>query len=168
MINCLFASNASLCTCSHSIVEVLGGFSQIGRVHQVLTVLELATLLQQAFVRGLCRGDHVRVGILIDVAHSLGHVIPVDLELGDSGLLSKNVPGESLNDGGGRWVLIQLHIVVLNVDVVADAEELLTVLVRACEENSGHSNDVAHWQVAWVWGVSLSSHHTDTSLVSHS
>ena len=107
-----------------------------------MTVLELASLLKKAL--GLCLSGQVRVRVLVHHTHSLGHVVPVDLELRHSRLLSQDVPGESLDDGGGGRVLVQLSVVVLNVDVVADAQELLAVLVGAGEQDGSHAHDVAH------------------------
>ena len=89
----LFLS-AQMDVCSHlgASLEVLGGFSQSGMAHKILSILELATLLQKALCIGL--GSQVRVGVLVHGAHHLllWHVIPVDLEFGDTGLLSKDVP----------------------------------------------------------------------------
>lgn len=63
--------------------------------------------------------------------------------------------GQALDDWRGGWVLVELNGVVLDVDVVADAKELLTVLVGAGEQDGGHSDDVAHGQLAVVRGVTL-------------
>lgn len=134
-------------------MEVLGGFRQSCIAHQVLTVLELATLLEKTFSLGL-RGQ-VGVGVLVSVAHRLGHVVPVDLELCHSRLLSEDVSVESLDDGGGRRVLVQLDVVVLDVDVVADSQELLAVLVGASQKDSGDSNNVGKGKSSVVWSISL-------------
>ena len=72
---------------SDATLEVLGGLGQVGVAHQVLPVLELAALLQKAF--GACLSSQVRVSILI--RSGLRQVVPVDLELGHAGLLSKDV-----------------------------------------------------------------------------
>lgn len=63
--------------------------------------------------------------------------------------------GQTLNDRCGRWVLVELNLVVLDVDIVADAKELLAVLVGACEQDGGHTDDIAHGQLAMVRGITL-------------
>ena len=82
--------------------------------HEVLAVLELSALLEEAFFLG-------HLLLLIFHGHLLVLVVPVNLEFGDTGLLRQDVPVQAVDvDHGGR-VLIQLGIVVLDVAVVADS-----------------------------------------------
>ena len=114
-------------------LEVLGRLGQSRVAHQVDTILILTALLQKAFSVGL-RGSHrVRLRVLVNLASHLRQVVPVDLELGDTGLLGENVPVKALDDGSGGRVLDKLRAVILHVDVVADAKELLAILVGAGE-----------------------------------
>ena len=114
-------------SCSHlgATLEVLSGLSQVGVTHQVLSVLELAALLQETF--GICLGCQVGVRVLVYGAHHLvlGHVVPVDLELGDARLFCQNVTSQSFDHGLSGRVLVHFWRVILNIDVVADAQELL-------------------------------------------
>ena len=54
-----------------------------------------------------------------------------------------------------RWVLVELRVVILYVDVVADAEELLAILVAAGEQNGRHAHNVIHGKLAVIWRISL-------------
>lgn len=119
--------------------------------HQVLTILELAALLKQTLGVSLSGG-----WVLVDVAsHGLWHVVPVDLELGHARLFSQDVSVEALDGGRGRWVLIEFGAVVLDIDVVSNAEELLAILVGTCEQHSCDAHDVRHWQLIVIWRISL-------------
>ena len=73
-------------------LEVLCGLGQRSVAHQVLTILELAALLQEALSVGLCCSYRVGVGVLVHGSTHLWQVIPVDLELGHTGLLGEDVP----------------------------------------------------------------------------
>ena len=139
-------------------LEVLSGLGQGGVAHQVLPVLELAALLQQALGVGL-RGHAthlIRVYILARCTSHRCHIIPIDLELGDSGLLGEDVAVEALDYGLGGRVLVELGAVILHVHVVADAQELLAVLVAARQQDGGDAHDVIHWQLAVIRCVALS------------
>ena len=133
-------------------LEVLSRLSQVSMAHQVLTVLELAALLKEAL--GASLGREVRVSVL-RVGHDLRHVIPVDLELGDAGLLSEDMARQALDDRGRGRLLVQLRSIILNVDVVADAEEFLAVLVAARKEHGCDAHNVANRKTAVVRGVTL-------------
>ena len=58
-------------------------------------------------------------------------VVPVDLELGNSWLFSENVPSKAGDVRSLRGILVHFWVVVFNVHVVADAHELLVVLIGA-------------------------------------
>ena len=89
--------------------------------HQLLTVLELSALLEKSLGVGLLCGENIWVDVFIHgAAHDLWHVVPVNLELGHTWLLSKDVSGEALDDGSCRWVFVELGGVVLYVDIVAN------------------------------------------------
>jgi len=115
-----------------STLEILGSLCQVGVAHQVLTILELAAFLKESFSLRL-RIQSVRVCVFIHMTHRLRHVIPIDLKLGDSWFFCKNVSSESLNYGSCRGLLVELNAIVLYVDVVAHAQELLAVLIRTGE-----------------------------------
>ena len=101
--------------------------------HQLLTVLELSALLKKSFGVGLLSGEHVRVDVFVHRAgHGLGHVVPVDLELGDSWFFSQDMASESVNLWLGRRILDHLWVVILHIYVVSHSQELLAVLVRTC------------------------------------
>ena len=144
-------------------MEVLGGLGQVGVAHQVLPVLELAALLQKAFGARLC--SQIRVSILI--RSGLRQVVPVDLELGHAGFLSKDVAAEALDHRLSRRVLIELRRVVLNVDVVADAEELLVILVAARQQHSSDTNDVRHGEARRIRSIALVLTKTWWSVFTH-
>ena len=109
--------------------------------HQVLTILELAALLEQTLGASLSSQVRIRV---FSVVHNLRHVVPVDLELGNSGFLSENVPVETLNNRRSGRVLVQLWCIVLNVDVVAHSEELLAILVAASKKHSSDADNITN------------------------
>ena len=136
-------------------LEVLCGLGQRGIAHQVLTILELAALLQEALGVGLRCSYRVGVGVLVDGSTHLWQVIPIDLELGDAGLLGEDVPVKAGDHGRSGRVLVELGAVVLDVHVVADAEELLAILVGAGEEDGGDADDVSDGKVAVVGCISL-------------
>ena len=112
-------------------LEILSSFSQVGMAHQVLTILDLATLLEETLRVSLLSGHNVGVSILAIEALSLWHIVPVDLELGYTRLLSKDMSVKMLDCWCGRWVLVHLWAVILNIDIVSNTEELLAILVRA-------------------------------------
>ena len=102
-------------------MEVLSSFGEVGMAHQLLTVLELSALLEKSFGVCLLCGENVRVDVFVHRAgHGLRHVVPVDLELGHTRLLSEDVSRETLDLGCSRWVFVELRGVVLNVDIVAN------------------------------------------------
>ena len=137
-------------------MEVLRGFCQCCVAHQILPVLELAALLEEALGVGMRRSHRVRVRVLVNATtHLLGQVVPIDLELSDARFLCKDVSVQALDDWLLRRVLVELGVVVLDVHVVADAEELLAVLVAAREQDGSDADDVVHWQVLVVWSIAL-------------
>ena len=64
------------------------------------------------------------------------------------------MPGQFEDDGNCWWVLIQLGLFVVVVDIVADSEEFL-VVVRASQKNGSHSNNVVARNQIVVWGFTL-------------
>lgn len=95
---------------------------QVSTAHHVVSVLELGAREQRAFL------DHGGLSGL-----------PLDLELGHSWLLDEDVPGQLVEKGAFGWVLGELWALVVVVDVVAHAEELLLV-VRAGHQNPSHAD----------------------------
>ena len=62
---------------------------------------------------------------------------------------------QALDYGLSRRVLVELWAVILYIDVVADAEELLAILVAAGEQNGRHAHNVIHGKLAVIWRISL-------------
>ena len=54
-------------------------------------------------------------------------------------------------------VLTQLGAEVLIVDIVADSDELLS-MVGASDEDHGHSHGIGLWDEGWVGGICLGKH----------
>jgi len=108
--------------------------------HEILSIGELCALLEKALLGS---------GLLLRLDLS-GLVVPVDLELGYTGLLSQNVTGQVRDVNLRRRVLVEFRCVVLGVDVVANSQELLAVLVGAGEQHGCHAHDVVFRESAWV------------------
>ena len=75
-LNLLLYRNSTFSGCRHShhlgsSLEVLSGFSQSCIAHQVLTILELTALLEEAFSVRLSCSHGVGVGVLVDSAAHL-------------------------------------------------------------------------------------------------
>ena len=120
--------------------------------HQILPVLELRSLLQQTLSVGCL--DHIWIGVFV---HDLlgWHVVPVDVELGHSRFFCQDVSRQAV-DVWMLWrVLDHLLVVVLHVDVVADTQELLAVLVGAGEQDCGDTNDVGLGELRGIRRFSL-------------
>lgn len=122
---------------------------QVSRAHHIVAVLELSAGLQAALLELLLLLHHVD---LIDVAlgsHHPAHrsgsdycgVLPSNLELGHSWLLHQDVTSEACDVGLLGGVLRQLWLLVVVVDVVADAEELL-LSVGTGNQNASHTHDL--------------------------
>ena len=62
---------------------------------------------------------------------------------------------EALDHRLSRRVLIEFRRVVLNVDVVADAEELLVILVAARQQHSSDTNDIRHGEARRIRSITL-------------
>jgi hypothetical protein len=60
--------------------------------------------------------------------------VPLDGEPRHSRLLCKDVSADSFNDRFGGWLIVHLLIIVLIVDVIANAHKL-SAIVRACQKN---------------------------------
>lgn len=58
---------------------------------------------------------------LLHVDLFVRHVVPVNLELGDSGLFRENVSGEAADFGSWWRVLVQFWSIVFNVNVVTNS-----------------------------------------------
>ena len=78
------------------------------------------------------------------------------MELGNSGLLNENVPGELGNVWLGGWVLIELLVFVVVVHIVTNSEEFL-VVVGTCQENSSDSNNFRLGQSVDIGRLTLNS-----------
>jgi hypothetical protein len=63
-------------------------------------------------------------------------IIPLDGEAGHTGLLSEDIAANALNDGLGWRLRSQLLGVVLVVDIVANTDELTTVIAAGQEDDS--------------------------------
>ena len=101
--------------------------------HQVLPVLELRSLLEEAF--GVASSHDIRVGILVYHLLACGHIIPVDVELCDSRFFSQDVSSQTTNVGVLWRIFIHLGGVVLHVDVVSYSQELLAIFVGTRQQD---------------------------------
>ena len=122
-------------------MEVPSSSLQIARAHHVVTVLELSAGLKASLLDLLLLLHHVQ---LVDITLSGKHaglgchlssqylsVLPLDLELGNSGLLDQNMSGQLGDVRLFRGVLGQLRVLIIVVDVVADTEKFL-IGIGAC------------------------------------
>lgn len=66
--------------------------------------------------------------------------LPLDCESRHSGLLSKDIALDALNDGLGRGLGVKFLRVVLVVDIVTNADELPTVVGTGQEDDSYTEN----------------------------
>lgn len=128
----------------HTSLEILGSFGQVSMAHQVLPVLELGSLLKEAFSVG--SSHDIRVGVFVYHLLASGHIIPIDMELCDSRFFSQNVSSETTNVGMLWWILIHFWGVVLHVDVISYSQELLAIFVGACQQNGSDSNNIGLWK----------------------
>lgn len=67
--------------------------------------------------------------------------LPLDGESRHSGLFSKHVALDSLNNGLCGRLSVELRRIVFVVDIVSDADEFATI-VGAGQKNHSYSNDV--------------------------
>lgn len=89
-----------------------------------------------------CGGIHAE--LRSDADGSLLLLVPVDLELGYARLFDEDVACKLADVRLSRRVLVKFGelISVSIVDIVADPEELLIVVVRAGEQDGSHADDV--------------------------
>jgi predicted solute-binding protein len=90
---------------------------------------------------------------LLHVDLFVGHVVPVDLELGDSGLFREDVSGETTDVGSSWWVLVHLWSIVFDVHVVSDSQELFSVLIRTSKQHCSYTDSVLFWQLVRLWRI---------------
>ena len=113
------------------LVEVLGCMRQICVRHHVVSNIALSSVSHNLWL-------HL---VAILVKHHLGHnsdvlvlhffFFPLDLELGNSGLLNKDVSCELADVWLSRWILHKFRVFfrIRIVHIVAHSEELLSVVV---------------------------------------
>lgn len=85
-------------------------------------------------------------------------VVPVDVETGHPRVWGQDIPLELREVWLQGWVLPQLRVGVLIVDIVAHADELLSV-VGAGDEDHGHTYRVGLRDEGWIGGISLKDKH---------
>lgn len=78
----------------------------------------------------------------------MGGSLPFDHKPGDF-RLGCQLSGEQVEPDDRRRVLVQLRGIVFGVLVVANAHELL-VLIRRCEDDGGHAEDVSSGDFVWL------------------
>ena len=78
--------------------------------------------------------------------------VPLNRKPSDSWLLSKDISSDSLNDGLSWGLGIQLVRIVFVVDVVADSDELPSV-VAASQKDDSDAEDFGSWYPFEVWRV---------------
>lgn len=69
---------------------------------------------------------------------------PLDSEAGHSGLLGENISSNTLDDGLGRRLGVELLRVVLIVDIVTNTDEFPFV-VATCEKDHSDAQNVVVW-----------------------
>ena len=130
-----------------TLVEVLGSFHQIGVAHHVVSHLDLGTVWHNFFVGlGLSSDHHLRsYNHILLVERVL--VLPLNLELGHSGLLHQDVASQLAGVYHTGWVFDQICelFCIGIVDIVPHSEELLGVVVAACQQDGSHSDCVVWW-----------------------
>ena len=134
--------------------EETSGSLEVGRAHHIVAVLELRARLEAALLGHLLLLLH-QIGATLH-HHDRG-VLPLDLELGYSGLFNEDVSGKLLNDGSLRGVLSHLRVFIVVVDVVADTEELL-VGVGAGNEDTCDTHDLRLLDLAHIGWLTLHTH----------
>lgn len=87
--------------------------------------------------------------------------IPLDGKASHTGLLSKDVAADLLDNGLGGRVGIELFSLIFVVDVVSDAHKLSAV-VGASQEDDGHAHDLGVGNALGVRGVRLKNELVDT------
>jgi hypothetical protein len=80
--------------------------------------------------------------------------IPLDSEAGHTGLLGQDIAADALNDGLGWGLCGQLLGVVLVVDIVADTDELTTIVATGQEDDSD-TQDLGGGDTLQIGGVGL-------------
>lgn len=88
--------------------------------------------------------------------------VPFDGEASDSRLLGKHVAPNLLDNGLRRRVGVELVGIVLVVHVVANADELATI-VTAGQQDDSNTEDVCVWDAARLRGISLENKFVDTN-----
>lgn len=81
-------------------------------------------------------------------------VIPVNLELGNSGLLYKNMTHKFGNVRFHWWIFLHFWVFIVVVHIVTNSEELL-VVVGAGEQKSSHTNYFNFWKSGSFWSRTL-------------
>jgi hypothetical protein len=91
-----------------------------------------------------------------------GLAVPLDGKAGDTGLLGEDAAADLLDNGLGRGFGDECLVGVLIVNVVADANELATV-VAAGQEDDSDAEDVAVRDAVEVWGVGFEDELVDAN-----
>lgn len=91
-----------------------------------------------------------------------GENVPFDSETRDTGLLSKNVATNLLDDGLRRWVGIQLVRLVLVVYIVSDAHKFATV-VRASQQDDRDTQHLGIRNSLGIGSISLENEFVDAN-----
>ena len=108
--------------------------------HQVLSILLLSSLHHHSFLRS--RLHVIRVIVLSHVHLCVSVEIPVNLELSHAGLFSKDVSSKAGNINLGWRIIVHFLVVILNVDIVSNTHELLSVVVRTSQKDGSNSNNI--------------------------
>ena len=129
-----------------SFLEVLGSLSEVSMAHEIMAIHHLCALLHQTFsLLGWVRHLYALSCL----------IIPINVELCDSGFFSENMSGQAGNVWLGWRIFIHLHIVVFNVDIIANTKKLLVVSVWTSKKDGSDTNDILLWQHLCVWSLSL-------------
>jgi len=88
--------------------------------------------------------------------------LPLDSEAGNSWLLGEDVAADLLEDWLGWGIGVELLRVILVVDIVADSNELATV-IGAGEEDDGDTEDLSIRDSGGVWCTGLEDELVDAN-----
>lgn len=125
--------------------EIPSSGLQVCSAHHIVAILELGAWLQASLLHLLLLlcAHHHHATLVHSIAknRSLRLIVPLDLELGNSGLLDQDVTNEAVNKRLLRRVLSKLGLLVIVVHIVAYSEELL-VGVGAGHQNASHTDNL--------------------------
>lgn len=131
-------------------------FGQVVNVHHVVSINFLCSSGHKIRIVYILHAWHLwsNSNVLLSV-----HFIffPVDLEFGYSWLFNKNMSRELLNIWNGWWIFNQFWelIRICVVNVIANSEKFLVVVIRACQQNGCDTNNIICLKFCYIWRCTL-------------